>query len=264
MSNIGVQHFYSLAEIVEYIDNIYKYRNSFVFRGQADKEWLIESTLTRALKKSYPDQINDHNLIEKYLNNFKSNIRGRTEIDLVNSADDDIWSLGQHFGLYTPLIDWTYSPYIGLFFALQGESKSGIRVVHSISLEEVQEINKQCPMDKNLKIIEPLHHSNERLVNQRGLFLKTPTDFDIVKWILKYGKGINSEYVGMISFTFSDELTQELKFSLEQMNINESTLFPDLMGGAKYSNYLFDTKPMKNKMVERQHNSVTKNKKIKK
>src|SRR6202011_3028313 len=65
---------------------------------------------------------------DRYLWAFKraaAGLRGPNPADL---EPDQWWSLGRHFGLITPLLDWTESPYIAAFFALSelfAEMQSG-------------------------------------------------------------------------------------------------------------------------------------------
>ena len=53
-----------------------------------------------------------------YLKSFKqaaSGLRGGNPAQL---SVDQWWALGRHYGLVTPLLDWTEKPYIAAFFAL--------------------------------------------------------------------------------------------------------------------------------------------------
>src|SRR5688572_7898783 len=83
----------------------------YIFRGHAQSDWLLESTLSRALRKiKYSDKTD---LVEKHLERFKLRVRGRRGKNPRQLSENELWALGQHFGLYTPLLDWSQSPYVG-------------------------------------------------------------------------------------------------------------------------------------------------------
>ncbi|MEH0018387.1 MAG: FRG domain-containing protein [Desulfobacter sp.] len=89
--------------------DISRYRPPFVFRGLSDAGYRLETSLMR-LGGSYWQ-------LEKHLlRNFRKYAQASTARE-----PDSFWHLlavAQHYGLPTRLMDWTYSPYIALHFAL--------------------------------------------------------------------------------------------------------------------------------------------------
>ena len=223
------------------IDDYFTYFNSYIFRGQANSKWKLESTLARSLKKNYKKVSDKQMATAEHFRLFKENIRGRTSLNLDSASEDEIWALGQHFGLNTPLLDWSRSPYVALFFALHGNCPSGKRVLWAIvdsDIESINEGNKNAK--KKVNIVNPLTHYNDRLVTQRGLFLNVPINVDVEKWV---ENGEEQEWVTMYKIVFPDSIRNEALSALNNKNINHLSLFPDLQGSSLYTNYLLDIEP---------------------
>lgn len=170
------------------------------------------------------------------------NLRGKSKIDYKNVEEDDLWAMGQHFGLHTPLLDFTKSPYVALFFAFQGISVSGKSCIWALSERHIDLINS-IQENVNLKInkIIPLTNDNPRLVSQQGLFLKIPLNSSMENLISEYER----EEGGVIIFKliFDNNFKEEALLILQNMNINQLTLFPDLIGSAQHSNFQFEMSP---------------------
>ena len=96
----------------------------FIFRGHRRYDWSLLPTLGRLTENGI---VGDH-LASKQLDLFRRAVRGRlkdTSLLTEGGQDDELWSVGQHHGLMTPLLDWTYSPYVALFFAFAKEDQQG-------------------------------------------------------------------------------------------------------------------------------------------
>ena len=93
-----------------------------VWRGQAASRWELRPTLDRlALRRSVPRE----SARAKQLRLFQLSARGRRHQAGVPLSEDEWWSLGQHYGLATPLLDWSRSPFVALYFAFESDINDG-------------------------------------------------------------------------------------------------------------------------------------------
>lgn len=241
MASIENETVKSWKSLVTTLDETFKHFNGYIFRGQADAEWKLESTLARALKETSLKNKAKEQLENNHLTNFKINLRGRSNYNLENVSDDELWALGQHFGLYTPLLDWTRSPYVALYFSLFGKCESGYRVIWSLLESDVDTLNAKIKNpNRRIRVINPLTNYNQRLVNQRGLFVKIPVGVDIERWV----KPAESfAQVTMHKISFPDKIRNDALAALDSMNINHLTLFPDITGSSLHTNYQLEIEP---------------------
>jgi hypothetical protein len=220
---------------------------AYIFRGHAQSDWLLESTLTRALKKKAKDNdplFKDY-LVKEHLEMFNIEVRGRRGLNPQKLSENELWALGQHFGLYTPLLDWTHSPYVALFFALTSQEKSstGLRTLWALLSSDIEDISEWYKNEKSsfsnltVGLINPILDENSRLVNQNGLFTKLSIENDIEKWVL-HGPEFN--WVTLIKIDFPERIRAKALSFLNLMNINYSSLFPDLFGSSMNCNVTFE------------------------
>lgn len=232
----------SISELFSQL-NEFAYFPSYVYRGHGDSTWLLESTLSRALKKI--ESSDKSSLINKHLEEFKFAIRGRRGQNPRNLDENELWALGQHFGLHTPLLDWSYSPYVALFFALERVESpaSGIRAVWALNSTDIVDINDSHNTKPEFRYrweiseVKPVIDENNRLLSQRGLFTKLPLGGDIESWVLA---GPNLEWVSLYKLEFSESIRDHCLAILNLMNINHASLYPDLVGSARYTNLLLE------------------------
>lgn len=213
----------------------------YIWRGHRCDSWLLEPTIDRTLKKTEkdtPETRRDH------INAFKYAARGRRGPNpLIIATENEWWALGQHHGLATPLLDWTGSPFAAAYFAFIGTGpgqtkRRAIWAVNPGAIEiasrAITTAHKGVGKAPIVELVRPLSDDNPRLVNQNGLFTRAPDGVDLMSWIQNNHKGVARNI--LLKFTIPDTDRTEFLRSLNRMNINHLTLFPDLYGASKFSN----------------------------
>ena len=109
MNQIIIKSFEHLNDVVFvgcYDDSLNRYRNNYVYRGLSDADYPLITSLNRVCS-------HDLSLENSIIRNFKK--YGYADLN----QKDSFWqtlATGQHFGLPTRLLDWTYSPLVAAHF----------------------------------------------------------------------------------------------------------------------------------------------------
>ena len=212
-----------------------KQNNSYVYRGHASDSWKLEPTLKRALDDRSSDNIEKDT--ENTLKAFKKYCLGKRGHNPSELSESEWWALGQHFGLNTPLLDWSESPYVAAFFAfsnVQSDTDNVVVWLLSKSINEKPCIEK-LKEESHLEFLTPYLDENARLINQRGLFVRSPNMVCISEWVNQIQEGGTIDLARVLIPSSEKDFVLD---SLDKMNINDFTLFPDLTGSAKYANYI--------------------------
>jgi len=98
----------SVGELPAQLRAIYPADQPLWFRGQSDKDWKLVPSLARNVKTLEAELT----LIKRFKQNALTFLQRRPETDW------DWLFLMQHYGAQTPLLDWTESPLVGLYFAV--------------------------------------------------------------------------------------------------------------------------------------------------
>ncbi len=234
-----------------------------IFRGHRRYEWGLAPSLGRL----NPTNIVTEELAENQLDLFSRAVRGRLPDNtlLDEGEKDELWSVGQHHGLKTPLLDWTHSPYVALFFTFEvedpkDETDNQYRAIYVVNKSFIADDNKV----PEIRVLEPRKDYHGRLVNQAGLFLFAPYDatienklintlssdeFDELKEVdEKEEANVIAKYICKIYIKNEDR--ENCLKHLRRMNVHHASLFPDLIGASDYCNILTEENQRHELIVE--------------
>lgn len=223
----------SVHKYAKFVGDNFRDRPEYVYRGQADYKWPLESTIQRHTQKNGPSP----KRLASHLGIFKKATLGRRGSNPAQpNEDNDWWALGQHYGLATPLLDWTRSSWVGLYFAYSDfQVPSRRRAVYALDLVAVGEKCVELP-DQKVEVVDPKVHDNPRLLAQAGILLKLPTEQALEDWVRINFKNENRVVLAKMQMPSPRKDVEYILRDLERMNINHLTLFPDLLGATGYAN----------------------------
>jgi hypothetical protein len=253
-----VQNWDKLVELY----NAFEPKTQWVFRGLSNADYSLETTLERAAKR-FDLHLNRLSEIEPVMiRHFKR--QAHRYLENLPKDDDTIeWlALMQHFGSPTRLLDWTYSFFVALFFAVEGAQPSC--VVWAIDMDWIiEKAERLFPRaDFRLLLEEDPHlksgkffklvfdrrppialvyslnpeRLNERLIIQQGLFL-APGDisrpFEENLNTLSKADPNAKNHIWKIIIDAPVSSKRDILRHLHRMNINRASLFPGLDGFAQ-------------------------------
>ena len=246
-----LDHWRNFSQLLEH--PFFNHPNTqYIFRGHRRYDWRMTPSLARITD----NDIIPEDLALRQLALFRKAIRGRiSDHSLLSDGpeDDELWSIGQHYGLMTPLLDWTYSPYVALFFAFAkedqiDEKENPYRALYILNYSFIAD-DEICP---EIRVFEPKKDDYGRLVSQAGLFTFSPYDSTIEDKLTevltsedfqddKLRQATEEEQPAIIAryickVFIKNEEQQGCLRHLRRMNVHHASLFPDIIGAAEYCN----------------------------
>ena len=252
----------SWKEFAQVVQEVFVDAQALIYRGEANWEWKLESTIDR-LENAFPTKKNSTDTVptefncspverRTHLNAFRAAMQGKRGVSPPKLTDDECWALAQHYGLATPMLDWTHSPFVSLFFAFEKElacknekDKDGtikkimlkpeFRAVYAMSFSVLISVSN----NNGPRPFYPKEETTCRLLSQGGLFLKMPRKTDLESYVKTHFSDYENDPV-LIKVKIPNSDRIECLKDLNKMNIHRMSLFPDLDGACKYINALWE------------------------
>lgn len=203
---------------------------NYIFRGQSLPYKLV-STFHRTWRNNLKMWINDdvnmlfYSLAERV--NYPLQLEKRDH----NGA---FWSILQHHGYPTPMLDWSYSPFVAAFFALQDVKPEQERLPRMFIFDLAawnERYGRQSfivdDAPEQLVALESMLVGNPRSAPQQALFTVVNVA-DIESFIKGREARDGQTYLTVCDFPLSDR--PQILRELEMMGITYGSLFPGIDG----------------------------------
>ncbi|MDO5475635.1 MAG: FRG domain-containing protein [Eubacteriales bacterium] len=238
----------------EYREDLGRHRNLFIYRGEPNASYTLSTSLRRHCKDK-------SKLLEPpmLLNFTKYAVLEEPTIQ------DSVWNqmiLGQHHGLPTRLLDWSFSPMIALHFAMTEDDLEEMdahdAVIWRIDIHELHDmlprkyraiidkynttvfsvdmLKEVCSsldqydedmQNQSIVIIEP-PSLDPRIVNQYSFFSIIPDPMDDIVDFLKTHTSLTARFI------IRKELRWRIRDMLDHQNITERIVYPGLDGLSRW------------------------------
>ena len=204
----------SFSELDEAIDGINK---SALCRGISNVDHELRPSLFRHKVLSDID-IREKNLMWIFKTSAKAILQRMPENEL------EWLVVAQHHGLPTRLLDWSLSPLVACFFAVQSLSKAdgAIYIFDRQNFKREEDVNLD-DLDKIVAFFPS--HASPRVTAQSGMFTVHPNN------------EINLEGDDLLKLIIPAKHKRKLMDRLVKYGIHHGTVFPDLDGLSNYIKY---------------------------
>lgn len=247
MIQITIENWKQLNEILDaqFSQSIKSSAYRYNYRGQCDKKWKLDTSIARIVNGNEISENKAKFYERQSMLEFKA-IHHLKEDKLVFSEEMSNEALlidMQHFSCPTRLLDWSTSPYVALYFAINSNFESdGALFVWDYQdfFKSVSEIHKkfidlQFPelMDFNefdhVQIAIPII-KNERSYRQQGIFSVSNNILKSHCEIIDEVHSERNETSSLTKYIIPCKLKVEFLQRLRNMNITASSLFSGLDG----------------------------------
>lgn len=223
------------AEFREYVSGLKGAR--YLFRGQ-NQPWRLRTSFHRSGRADLGRFLNED------LPALYKHLSARTKhVFNLNIPDENgaFFNLIQHHGYPTPLLDWTYSPYVAAFFAYRGitnEEAASAEPNAKVRIHVFDQESWKRDLNQILFLVAPRLHvsigeflaiENERMIPQQAA--STITNIDDIETYIRSVEANGKTYLWAIDLPVADRrrVVQDLSY----MGITAGSLFPGLDGACE-------------------------------
>ena len=237
-----------------YRPDLHRFRSLFVYRGMSDVDYRMVPSIQRICKEK------KHELEPVVLSNFTKYAALEDP-----SIESSVWRqmiLGQHHGLPTRLLDWSFSPLTSLHFSLTESNldnmekhdsvvwRIDVKELHALLPEKYQKVMEKERVtvfslrmlqeacsgpeeydadmgNRAMLIVEP-PSIEQRIINQYSFFSIVPDSMEDVEQFL------SDHTEKTVRFIIKKELRWQARDLLDQLNISERIVYPGLDGLSKW------------------------------
>ena len=239
-----------IADTYGFNSEIGRFRSSCLYRGLPNKDYKLVTSLQRNCKDKQGEIEN-------------SILRNFAKYSVIENPQlvESIWTqliIGQHHGLPTRLLDWTYSPLVGLHFATSEDDLTSMDQHDCVLWQiDIEEMNSLLPTeyqnmlqsekaylftkdmlvmmandlqkydsdmgDKAMVLLEP-PSIDQRIINQYSYFSVIPKEVEDIEAFL------DKHTLNTVKYVIDKNLRWQIRDMLDGMNINERIMYPGLDG----------------------------------
>jgi hypothetical protein len=200
--------------------------DQYLFRGQREHQWTLESSFDRWFRTTFGEANGDRiDTAKRLLGMFTAEATRHGHINS-SMSETDIVALAQHHGLPTRLLDWSASPYVAAFFAVNEAVASGNTDGHA-AIWALDLRERVWDDERGVSIVNASAANVARLRSQGGHFTLNRTPFPTLEEYVAKSPGTNA---ALVKASVPIVEARAALADLDAMGINHAAAYPEITG----------------------------------